>query len=97
MKKRIVILFVFLTKVNEDNFDEELFYDKQRIFFIEACLSDTSVFNTMFNLHHKGKDNLNKIEDLIENPANVLERQKVHTEETYSRKIINTKENRRHR
>lgn len=35
----------------------------------------------MFNLHHKGKDNLSKIEDLIGNPANVLERQKIRTEE----------------
>ena len=29
----------------------------------------------MFNLHHKGKENVNKIKDLIEDPSAVLERQ----------------------
>ena len=29
----------------------------------------------MFNLHHKGKENVNKIKDLIEDLSAVLERQ----------------------
>ena len=81
MKKKIVILFVFLTKVKENIFDED--------FFTEACLSDTSIFNAKFNLHHKGKENLSKIEDLIENPANVVERQKIRTEDL--KKLIQEK------
>ena len=70
-----------MTKIRQNIFDEGLSYNKRRNFFAEAYLSNTSVFNAMFNLHHKGKDNLSKIEDLIGNPANVLERQKIRTEE----------------
>ena len=71
MKKKIVILFVFLTKVKENIFDEDFFT------------------NAKFNLHHKGKENLSKIEDLIENPANVVERQKIRTEDL--KKLIQEK------
>lgn len=47
----------------------------KKSFFTEACINNVSVFNAMFNLHHKGKENVNKIKDLIEDPSAVLERQ----------------------
>ena len=34
-----------------------------------------SVFNAMFQLHHKRKENMTRIEALIENPFDILERQ----------------------
>ena len=39
---------IFLTKIKELIFNEELSYGKRRIFFTETCLSQMSVFNAMF-------------------------------------------------
>ena len=35
----------------------------------------------MFQLHHKGKENLKRIEDLVENPSDILKRQVTRNEE----------------
>lgn len=59
----------FLEQIGEKIFDEELSYEQRRVFFTEASINNVPVFNTMFNLHHKGKENVNKIEDLIEDPS----------------------------
>ena len=44
-------------------------------FFTDICYSNLSVFNAMFQLHHRGKKNINRIELLCENPADILQRQ----------------------
>ena len=64
---------IFFNKIKEVVFNEELSYDKRRIFFTETCLSQMSVSNAMFQLHHKGKENMTRIETLIENLSDILE------------------------
>ena len=49
--------------------------------FPESCLSQLSVFNAMFQLHHKGKRNLKRIEHLVKNPSDILKRQVSRNEE----------------
>ena len=66
----------FLKKTKDVLFNEELSYDKRRIYFTQL-----SVFNAMFQLHHKGKENLKRIEDLVENPSDILKRQVTRNEE----------------
>ena len=63
----------FLTKIKDTLFNEELSYDNRRIFFTRACLDHLSVFNAMFQLHHKGKEDMNRIESLIENLSEILQ------------------------
>ena len=65
----------FLTKLNDDIFNEELSYDCRRIKFTEVCLSSISIFNAMFQLHHKHNDNIEKIQDLVESPVSIINRQ----------------------
>ena len=48
---------------------------KEEFFFTETCLPQISIFNAMFQLHHKGKENMNRIEDLIENHSDILKQQ----------------------
>ena len=71
----------FLSTLNEKNFNEELSYDERRIFFTNTALQQNAVFNAMFNLHHKGKENIKRTDDLFVQSAEVLERQKKHYEE----------------
>ena len=66
---------VFLDKIKDVLFNEELSYDKRRIHFTESCLTQLSVFNAMFQLHHKGKENVRRIDQLAENPSDILKRQ----------------------
>ena len=78
----IVALIVSLKKTTKDVlFNEELSYYKQRIYFRETCLAHLSVFNAMFQLHHKGKQNMNRIKDLLENPSYILQQQVGRNEE----------------
>lgn len=65
----------FLKVMNEKIFNEELFFDKRRIFFTDHALNHIKVFNAMLNLHTKGKDNLDKIDNLIKHSNEALERQ----------------------
>ena len=71
----------FFSKIKEVIFDKELSYDKRRLFFIDVCSSNMSVFNAMFQLHHKGKENLNKIKLICEDPTSILQRQLSRNEE----------------
>ena len=50
-------------------------------FFTDVCSSNMSVFNAMFQLHHKGKENLNKIKLICEDPTSILQRQLSRNEE----------------
>ena len=71
----------FLKKTKDVLFNEELSYDKRRTYFTESCLAQLSVFNAMFQLHHKGKGNLKRIEHLVKNPSDILKRQVSRNEE----------------
>ena len=71
----------FLTKIKDILFNEELSYDKRKIFFTQACLNHLSVFDAMFQLYRKRKKNMNRIEGLIENPSEILQRQVGRNEE----------------
>ena len=67
-----------LDSINERIFNEELSFDERRIFFTDNSLKQVNVFSAMFNLHAKGKENVEKIEDLITHSASVIEEQKKH-------------------
>lgn len=54
---------------------------KEEFFITETCLPQISIFNAMFQLHHKGKENMNRIEDLIENHSDILKQQLSRNEE----------------
>ena len=71
----------FFSKIKEVIFDKELSYDKRRLFFIDVCSSNMSVFNAMFQLHHKGKENLNKIEFISEDRTSILQQKLSRNEE----------------
>ena len=70
-----------LTKLEDDIFNEELSYDSRRIKFTELCLSNISIFNAMFQLHHKYKKHIERIENLIENPLSIMNRQMERSEQ----------------
>ena len=86
---KTVQLMIFQKKTREVIFNEELSYDQRRLFFTDICHSNLPVFNAMFELHHKGKKNLDRIELLCENPADNLQRQLACKKE--SKKLISEK------
>ena len=57
-------------------FHEELLYDERRKFFVQYFMENVMVFNAMLNLQLKGKENIEKIEHLIESSKEILEKQK---------------------
>ena len=69
----------FLDSMNETFFNEELSFDERRIFFTDNSLKQVNVFNAMFNFHPKGKENVEKIEDLITHSTSFIEEQKRNT------------------
>ena len=79
--KKIVQLKIFFFKKKEVIFGEELSYDKRRVFFTDVCSSNLSVFNAMFQLYHKGKENLNKIELICEDLTSILQQKLSRNEE----------------
>lgn len=86
---KTVQLMIFQKKTREVIFNEELSYDQRRLFFTDICHSNLPVLNAMFQLHHKGKKNLYRIELLCENPADILQRQLARKKE--SKKLISEK------
>ena len=66
----------FLKVLMENIFNEELPYDERRKCFVEYCLSHIKVFNAMFLLHSKGKENIEKIEHLISGSNELLAKHK---------------------
>ena len=64
----------FLVALKDNIFNQELSYDSRRIKFTEVCLANISVFNAMFQLHHKHKDDVEKFSDIVENPSSILNR-----------------------
>ena len=71
----------FLKKTKYLTFNEELSYDKKRTIFTESCLVQLSAFNVKFRLHHKAKERISLIDQLVENPCSILQRQVAHNEE----------------
>ena len=66
----------FITKLDVKIANEELSYNERRMFFTETCMNDFPVFNAIFNLHAKGKKNVQKMEDLIRDSPDFLKKQK---------------------
>ena len=88
-----------LDSINEWIFNEELSFDERRIFFTDNSLKQVNVFSAMFNLHAKGKENVEKIEDLITHSASVIEEQKktlCRVEEINIWEVPDSKKNRFH-
>ena len=48
---------------------------KEEFFFTDHTLKHIKVFNAMFNLHGKDKENLDKIDNFIKHSNEALERQ----------------------
>lgn len=65
-----------MNKLDETISDEESSYDERRMFFTQTCMDQVPVFNAMFNLHAKGKENVSKIEDLINDSPDFLKKQR---------------------
>ena len=66
----------FTKKLDVKISNEELSYDARRMFFTETCMNAFPVFNAMFNLHAKGKENVHKMKDLIRDSPGFLKKQK---------------------
>lgn len=66
----------FLKDVMVNVFNEEFSYDARQKFFVEHSLKNHTDFNAIFNLHAKGKENVERIEDLISRSMIDLERLK---------------------
>ena len=49
---------------------------KEGKFFVQHSMENMTVFNAMFNLQRKGKENIKKIDLLIANSNQVLQKQK---------------------
>lgn len=56
--------------------NKELSYDERRKFFIEHSMENELVFNAMYNLQLKGKENVERIDNLIKNTEEIIEKQK---------------------
>ena len=80
----------FLKVLLENLFNEELTYDERRQFFIEHSLKYSKVFNVMFMLHSKGKENIKKIKDLISVSNELLEK---HEKESAEVRRLTSKKN----
>lgn len=80
----------FLKVLLENLFNEELTYDERRQFFIEHSLKYSKVFNAMFMLHSKGKENIKKIKDLISVSNELLEK---HEKESAEVRRLTSKKN----
>lgn len=67
----------FLNGLKKKNvFNEKLLYEERRKFFIQHSLENITVFNTMFNMQLKGKKNVERIDDLIENTEEIVKKTK---------------------
>ena len=65
-----------MKELHKNPFHEELLYDERRKFFVQYFMENVMVFNAMLNLQLKGKENIEKIEHLIESSKEILEKQK---------------------
>ena len=78
-------------------FNEELSFDERRIFFTDHTLKHIKVFNAMFNLHGKDKENLDKIDNFIKHSNEALERQTFYYDKlrklTFEKYLIQKKTN----
>ena len=66
----------FINELSKNVFNEELSYDERRKVFVQHSMENITVFNAMFNLQRKGKENIKKIDLLIANSNQVLQKQK---------------------
>ena len=66
----------FINELSKNVFSEELSYDERRKVFVQHSMENVTVFNAMFNLQRKGKENIKKIDLLIPNSNQVLQKQK---------------------
>ena len=66
----------FMNELDVKISNEELSYDERRMFFTETCMNQVPAFNVMFNLHAKGKENVQKMEDLIKDAPDFLKNQR---------------------
>lgn len=57
-------------------FNEELSYDQIRKFFTEHNLKNVPVFNAMYNLQLKVKENIERIDNVIKNAEEVVKKHK---------------------
>ena len=53
------------SKLKKEMFDENLSYDHRRNFFVKFCVENLSVFWSMYKLQRKEKENLQRIQQLI--------------------------------
>ena len=79
----------FMKELHKNVFNEELSYDERRKFFVQHSMENVMAFNAMFNLQLKGKENIEKIEHLIESSKETLEKQK--KDSTELRRLLSEK------
>ena len=70
---------------------------KEEFFFTDHTLKHIKVFNAMFNLHGKDKENLDKIDNFIKHSNEALERQTCYYDKlrklTFEKYLIKKKTN----
>ena len=66
----------FIKKSDITISNEELSYNKRRVFLTQSCVDNVNVFNAIFNLHARGKENIQKIVDLVNEPVELLEKKR---------------------
>ena len=66
----------FMNELDVKISNEELSYGERRMFFTETCMNQVPAFNAMCNLHAKGKENVQKMEDLIKDSPDFLKKQR---------------------
>lgn len=62
----------FLKFLTKNVFNEDMSYDERRKFFIQHCMENVLVFNAVYKLQLKEKENVGKIEALIATSENML-------------------------
>lgn len=70
-----------MTELMKNLFNKDLTYGERRNFFIQHSMENIAVFNAMYNLQLKGKENVEKVDHLIKYSEEVVQKQQNNEEE----------------
>ena len=70
------LIKIFNSKLKKEMFDENLSYDDRRNFFLKHCVQNLTVFWAMYKLQQKAKENLERINRLINSQESENEKEK---------------------
>ena len=67
---------IFNSKLKKEIFNENLSYNDRRNFFLRHCVKNLNIFWAMYKLQQKGKENLERINQLIKSQEPTNEKEK---------------------